>query len=908
MKKTILMSLFAAMTLLHSCQEESLVDESLVEMELSAVTESPTEGDIVAIDLPKSRTFVVEDDKYENGVGTKWRTKEVIGVYSSYSKNAKFTSTNKSDSENVSFKGSMWGTPKYAYYPYNEANNGISATAVKQTMPVYHSYHSTFKDLVGDFRAGVLDSRTWTSSTFTFNRLVSIMKISIDATGTALENSDLRSISMKVNNKRKISGDFTINLQRQTIALGDFEDTNDSISVKWSDEPTMMTGRTYTAYVTALPSIKEGDEIVFTVKTNKQTATFVSKASATHIANEVYAYPLVLKNFDMEVEGDNQGTEETPVTPTEFKILSMKFEAALNPGKILTRSFSVDNSGNATVKNTTEAICTIDQENKKIKLNLPYLNNRKLIPTIEATEGAELAIEEGIFTSGVDEIDFSAFKQIAVGTNNDNMTLYDVELTNSGLPVVVVNQKTGLVTSETGDYQKASKTWYEATGTGWQPKESDWEMTDGDDNFMIYNADGTSALTDKNGAIVNEPILASTRVRGNVTQQMPKKAFAVKLDKKHGIFMNDNDASNDMEAHKRWVLLANWKDRTLMRNAVAFGIADVFKNTLSGGMAWNPSGQFVELVYNGVHVGTYYLCEQIKIDGNRLDINDPYDKDDAYSGNPADYGYLLECDDAYDENQVFTTANYIPFLFKDDGTDEMLTYAQNFVRGIEDNLYAGNYDAAYEKMDLTSLVDYWLIQELMMNSEMKHPKSVYMYINEGKFYAGPIWDFDWNTLPTSTSYSEEGYSYTASMIAKAKCYHKNSGYPTAPMDDSSLFSPSDKNYFWYPMLVKDATFKALAAERWNAVKGALQSYVSTQIPAMKAKIATSEAVNNKMWPITVKSGWSTNTYGMGGGACGDESKTFEDAVSTMITTLTNRINGMNYVSTQTWPSISYSTK
>ena len=398
---------------------------------------------------------------------------------------------------------------------------------------------------------------------------------------------------------------------------------------------------------------------------------------------------------------------------------------------------------------------------------------------------------------------------------------------------------------------------------------------------------------------MSEPLFSGTRIRGNVTQQMPKKAFAVKLDKKSGVL--------DMKPHKRWVLLANWKDRTLMRKAVAFGIADVFKNTLSGGLAWNPSGQFVELVYNGVHVGTYYLCEQIKIDGNRLDINDPYDKDDAYSGNPADYGYLLECDDAYDETLKFTTANYIPFLFKDDGTDEMLTYAQNFVRGIEDNLYAGNYDAAYEKMDLTSLVDYWLIQELMMNSEMKHPKSVYMYINEGKFYAGPIWDFDWNTLPTSTSYSEEGYSYTASMIAKAKCYHKSSGYPTEPMDDSSLFSTSDKNYFWYPMLVKDATFKALAAERWNAVKGALQSYVSTQIPAMKAKIATSEAVNNKMWPITVKSGWS-NTYGMGGGACGDESKTFEDAVSTMITTLTNRINGMNYVSTQTWPSISYSTK
>jgi hypothetical protein len=112
------------------------------------------------------------------------------------------------------------------------------------------------------------------------------------------------------------------------------------------------------------------------------------------------------------------------------------------------------------------------------------------------------------------------------------------------------------------------------------------------------------------------------------------------------------------------------------------------------------------------------------------------------------------------------------------------------------------------------------------------------------------------------------------------------------------------------MLVKDDTFKNLAAERWNAVKGALESYVSIEIPKIKAKIADSEKINNAMWPITVvKSGsWSTNTYGMGGGACGDEGYTFEKAVSTLQTTLQTRINGMNYVSNKNWPSISYTNR
>ena len=392
---------------------------------------------------------------------------------------------------------------------------------------------------------------------------------------------------------------------------------------------------------------------------------------------------------------------------------------------------------------------------------------------------------------------------------------------------------------------------------------------------------------------------------------MPKKPFAVKLDKKHGVL--------DMPAHKRWVLLANWKDRTLMRNEVAFGLAEVFESTLSNGLAWNPSGQHVELVYNGVHVGNYYLCEQIKIDGNRLDINEPLDEEDnPYAGDPSVFGYLLETDDGYDEPWQFTTACYVPFLFKDDANDEMLSYAASFVRGIEDNLYAGNYSAAYANMDLNSFVDFWLIQELMMNSETAHPKSCYHYINNGKLYAGPVWDFDWNTLPVSSTYSENGYSFTESMLKDAvsskswfsssyQCYHKKSGYPSEPLDES------DANYIWYPMLVKDATFADLAAERWDAVKGAVQAYVDTQIPAVEAKIAKSEAVNNAMWPVdSGTSAWGSkrySTYGVGGGFCGDEGKSFSGAVDAMQSTLNSRISGMNsFVSKKNWPSVTYGTK
>lgn len=894
------------MLTMSACVEEELMSDALIEAEVAANIEVPSSA-ISVFDGEESemltRTFIVEGEE----VYTKWRTKETIGVYSSSSKNVKFTSTNRNTAEEVAFSGTLWGTPKYAYYPYSSTNSGVAATAVKGSVPATQEYSTVYKDLTADYRAGVLDSRSWFSSTFTFNRMVSILQFVVDASGTALEGSNIRTISVKVDNDRQLAGDFTLNLQTQSLTPTGTANGNDSITVKWSNEPTLSSGRTYTAYMTALPTLQAGDKMTIIVRTTTHEATFTHTAATDFVANGLYSFPLTLANYELELKDLTTPTEpEEPEVLATPQLLSMKFTAALNPGKIL--KGTVKYNTQYTANEEAEAVCTIDDENGKVSLYLPYFHSRKLIPTFELPEGTGLIGMDGKeIISGVTEVDFTQIKYIGVINAAYDIKEYKVELTNTGLPVVVINQESGTTSSESNSkYTKGSNGWYKVTGTKWQPKDSDWEMEEGVDNFMVYNADGTSALTDKSGNVVEEPILASTRVRGNVTQQMPKKPFAVKLDKKSGVL--------DMPAHKRWVLLANWKDRTHMRNALAFGIADAFDRAFpNDGLAWNPSGQFVELVYNGVHVGTYYLCEQIKIDENRLAINEPYDEKDGYSGTPEDYGYLLEADDGYDETWKFTTACYVPFLFKDDGNDAMVEYAAGLVRGIEDNLYAGNYTAAYEQLDLASVVDYWLIQELMMNSEMQHPKSAYMYLNDGKLYAGPIWDFDWNTLPVSTNNSEAGYSYTKSMLEHAKAtsgwfgsttyyaFHKKSGYPDAPLNED------DRNYMWYPMLVKDAEFKNLAAERWNAVQTELAK-VPAEINALAAKITLSESVNSTMWKPETSSSSMYLNWGIGGGICGDEGKSFSDAVSTLLKTFNTRIDGMEYVTSKNWPSITYKSK
>ena len=911
MKKMLWMLLSAAMAMasVTSCSKDETASDSTQTIE--ATVELPEQIDAFS----GTRTMIY--DAEDGGIELWWGASEAIGVYGTRLTNKKFTGTNKyRDAASTSFSGAtLFSSPKYAYYPYDAANNSNAQTAIKGNLPSVQDYSTIIRRLNYDYKIGTYSSWSFSGSKFYFSNIVNFTRIQINATGTALEGDKLERVQMVVNTAegqpRQICGEFTFDLTKDNataITSWTAAEGTNTMTLALNDTPTLSSGKTVEGFLTVGPTIKAGDVLSFVITTDKHIASFSRTTKIDFEPAQLIKFPFTLSKFsDMAVEGRDQYVEPEPEEGVECVLNSFKFTVADNPGKILSRNFTHNSSFTLSVgANKTEEVATVDEENKKITLSVPYLNNRNLVPAFEIPEGTQLIYEGGEIISGETVVDFATYKQVAVINSVGDAVVYDIELTNSGLPVVVVNQQTGIGHSETNSkYTAASNAWYAATGTGWLAKDADWEMTEGVDTFMVYNADGTSAVTDKNGAVVESPIDASTRLRGNVTQQMPKKAFAVKLDKKSGVL--------GMPAHKRWVLLANWKDRTLMRNAVANGIAKVFRDNLQGGIPWNPSGEFVELVYNGVHVGTYYLCEQIKIDGNRLDIADPYDPEEGYSGNPADYGYLMESDDGYDEAWQFTTANYVPFLLKDDANDDMLTYAAGFVRGIEDQLYAGNYTEAFKKMDLTSFVDFWLIQELMMNSEVAHPKSCYSYINGGVMYAGPLWDFDWNTLPVSSSYSENGYSFTESMLEDAmassgwfksyRCFHKKSGYPSAPKNES------DGNYIWYPMLVKSAEFKALAAERWNAVKAAVQAYVETEIPKMKTRIAASEALNNKMWPVDSGStAWGSkrySTYGIGGGFCGDEAKSFSDAVSTMQSTLKSRINGMSYVSNQSWPNVEY---
>lgn len=325
---------------------------------------------------------------------------------------------------------------------------------------------------------------------------------------------------------------------------------------------------------------------------------------------------------------------------------------------------------------------------------------------------------------------------------------------------------------------------------------------------------------------------ASFKGRGNSTWGYPKKPYAIKLDAKSAVL--------GMPKHKRWVLLANWMDRTLIRNSVAFEIARQTE------LEWTPRGTFVEVYLNGQHLGNYYLCEQIKVDKNRVNITEMESAD--VEGEAVTGGYLMELDTYYDEVNKFRTTVYnLPVNMKEPDEDILvpaqLNYITNYMNCVEQALQENDFASSRsyaDLLDVRSFADWWLVYELTQNKEPNHPKSSYMNKDRsGKLKAGPVWDFDWGTF--------------------------------IPGNNNLL----NKNAIWYGRLFKDPAFITEVQQRWTVLKPKFESVLQF-IDMQAAMIKKSAEVNSRMWPI----GQNVN---------GDEALSFDDAVKRLRQTYATRI-------------------
>ncbi|MDR2836685.1 MAG: CotH kinase family protein [Bacteroidales bacterium] len=215
------------------------------------------------------------------------------------------------------------------------------------------------------------------------------------------------------------------------------------------------------------------------------------------------------------------------------------------------------------------------------------------------------------------------------------------------------------------------------------------------------------------------------RGRGNGTWEQPKKPYRIKFDKKTELF--------GLEKAKSWVLLANDLDPTLIMNTVAFELGQRFE------LPFSHNYVHVELVLNGEFQGSYVLTEQNQVGKGRVNIDE-------------NGGFFVELDAYYDEDPKFRTNLYnLPVMIK---SPENLTNPSDYdfiaqtINELEEALMAETFpNSGYRnQIDINTFVGFLMINEIVKNNELGHPKSTYMYKDsekKSKISMGPLWDFDW---------------------------------------------------------------------------------------------------------------------------------------------------------------------
>ncbi|MDE6145176.1 MAG: CotH kinase family protein [Muribaculaceae bacterium] len=247
-------------------------------------------------------------------------------------------------------------------------------------------------------------------------------------------------------------------------------------------------------------------------------------------------------------------------------------------------------------------------------------------------------------------------------------------------------------------------------------------------NLKVVEADGSA--TD----------YPSTKVRGrgNTLFTLEKKPYKLKLTKKTAL------AGADFAKGKKWNLMADHGDKTLLRNAVASFIA------LEAGQPFAPTAKFVDLTVNEKYVGTYRLTDQIDIRKKRVNITEQPEV--VTSQTDISGGYLLEIDDSADELEgaVITTPCGMKVSIKspdeDVITNSQIEYISSHLAKFENALFSDKWldssEGYLHYLDLNSLVQWYITAEL--TAEPNSFRSVYFYKDKAddKFYFGPVWDFD----------------------------------------------------------------------------------------------------------------------------------------------------------------------
>ncbi|MFZ1412779.1 MAG: CotH kinase family protein [Micropruina sp.] len=391
--------------------------------------------------------------------------------------------------------------------------------------------------------------------------------------------------------------------------------------------------------------------------------------------------------------------------------------------------------------------------------------------------------------------------------------------------------------------------------------------------------------------------LENFAVRGGTTAKLAKKPYKLKFENDRDLFDAFNGVGGNTSTlkTKRFNLLALFVDNTLMRDKLALDLArrqtpanagkaaDIPSFLARENLQWTSRAEHTELYVNDQYLGVYLITDATKIDSTRVRIDkqkgsiveadNPDISSDAIEWKTPKSQYIkFEDPDTY--KNLVTKAEQVstPSWPADQFDPEAVTIPKRDavkaqVSRLESAIYARDWTRIQKYLDVDSTVDWYLVREFTKDVDADFYRSSTFFLPDytacptvpvdqcdatGKFYFGPVWDFD----------------RSAGATTKSSAIASTSGWYVRGI--SAGYTSRDAHHYnqWFKQLGQTSGFMNLVRARWALKKAEYAQVGNTDVEAMYSTLVGSEgdevarAASDRMrWSgYTRAYGWRSSTF------------------------------------------------
>ena len=219
--------------------------------------------------------------------------------------------------------------------------------------------------------------------------------------------------------------------------------------------------------------------------------------------------------------------------------------------------------------------------------------------------------------------------------------------------------------------------------------------------------------------------------RGNSTwREYAKKPYQIKFSKKTSVL--------GMPAAKKWILLANASDDSMIRTRLVYDAAEQM------GFPYVTEYKYVDLWVDGEYLGVYLIGEKAEIGKNRLNLQDP-----AGAMFELDNGFATDEDHYFFEGRLNSYFALKEIVEEDDAhiaqaMSNFQTAMTRFTTALTSEGWENlSLDQLNAMIDVDSLARYYLMNEYVLNGESFFTS--FFWYQDGAsdvLHVGPLWDFD----------------------------------------------------------------------------------------------------------------------------------------------------------------------